>query len=529
MALQRGYGDGVTVTGASSQRGPRTFWLPGGGDTTVVMLDGDPVEIVRHQLFLKGDKVAARMRQTCFGMNPREHPEPCPRQCLVCNKSLSSPRQIGRKMLLCSTLIDERAFVWQGKDFKDMKLLLELPQDAADGWRQQKAALGEIRFRRFRVYRSKAAPGKPQTSARHGDKWYDLGSVDPVRHFWNSPAIKALMDAASRRGEPIDHMTAVTRLVTPIAYETEIGVYKAAEAEAFVAYLEGRTGAAGPRQAFNVPAGAAPPPPPSSQPSYGAPPAPPGGYQPPAAPPGPVGQPTFGAPAVPPGNIPTAPQVGQPPTAPAASPPAAPAASPPPPVPDPVAAGGEGGFAGGGYAPPPMPPAGTIPGGVPAAPAAPTEPVGVDAYAPTPPWTPPVPAPAGNGFQGVQPMGLPPLPGAGIPQEGVNRIPAGIPPGASMPTPGAMAPPGVAPAPAPPAGFPGAVPAPVAAGGGYSPPMGPPQGGPVQGPAPAAAPAAAPVPVTAPPGAGFDFSAGFNPNAAPGVPPLTDPAQAGMF
>ena len=161
MASQRGYGDGVTVTGASSQRGPRTFWLPPGTETTVVVLDQDPVEIVRHVLFLKGEKTAARMRQTCWGMQPRTHPDPCPRQCLVCNKSLSAPRQIGRKMLLCGTLIDERAFVWQGKNFKDMKMLLELPQDAADGWRQQKTALGQIQFRRFRVYRSKAPEGKP--------------------------------------------------------------------------------------------------------------------------------------------------------------------------------------------------------------------------------------------------------------------------------------------------------------------------------------------------------------------------------
>ena len=73
MALQRGYGDGVTVSGANSQRGPKAFWLPGGGDTTVVLLDSDPVEIVRHMLFLKGDKTAARMRQTCWGMNPRQH------------------------------------------------------------------------------------------------------------------------------------------------------------------------------------------------------------------------------------------------------------------------------------------------------------------------------------------------------------------------------------------------------------------------------------------------------------------------
>ncbi len=495
MALQRGYGDGVVVTGASSQRGPRTFWLPPGTETTVVMLDGDPIEIVRHMLFLKGDKTAARMRQTCWGMNPREHPEPCPRSCQVCNYALSAPRQIGRKMLLCSTMIDERQFNWQGMSFKDMKMLLELNHDSADSWRQKKKAFGEIQWRRFRVYRSKAPQGKPQTSPRHGDNWQDLGRVDPMRHFWHSPAVPKLMEAAARRGEPIDHQTAVQRLITPIDYETEIGVYKPEEAEAFVAYLEGRTGgfgSGGGGGGIHVPAGggSTPPPPPSSLPSYAATPGVPAGYPPTSAVPPDAVPSTPGA-YVPPGPAPVAP-----PTAPAGT------YAPPPPVPDPVAAGGQG--VPHGHLPPPMPPP-MSPAPAQTGPPAPT----------TPPWQPALPAAPPAPMGGVP--GMPPTPYTTTPQESVPRLPA-HPPAAPVPTQpvaGAYAPP------APPPGMPPAMPTPAPMGGGYAPPTGPPVGGPV--PPPVGAPAPAPAPAAAAaPGAGFDFRAGWG-QTPPGMPSAAPP------
>jgi len=340
--LPRGYGQAgdLNVDKGRAVKGPRIFWLPPGGETTITILDEPPVRVVRHKLFLRRDNVAARMRQTCWGWNPDGNKDPCPRECLVCNASLKYPRKIGRDGLAYVTIIDEREFTYNNKQYKDMKMLLELDAKGFDSFSHLARTYGQMKFRRFKVYRSQAPKGKPQTSAKHGDHWTDLGVVNPTEHFWYSPAIKGMMESSQRRGEqPKDHAATVAELISPIDYGQEIGTYKPEEASQFVGYLEGQLGAQGGGGGWQsappipgapgagVPGGFAPAPGavmPGQVPAYN-PPTPPS--QPPAAPAAP---PPF------PGTAPAAPQappthVGPP--APAHAPPAQPQAPATPPAP----------------------------------------------------------------------------------------------------------------------------------------------------------------------------------------------------
>jgi len=296
MTLQRGFGAGMkesTGRGGASN-GPRTFWVKPGEETTVVLLDDMPVVLYRHQLFLKGDKDAAQMRLTCA--EPYNE-DGAPRVCLLCNAQ-SRHKQIGRKLYVYLTVVDERAFrTADGRDFKDMRNLLELDKAGAEIFEKRKAAHGSLVGLRFRVYRP-----TQQNSARYG-QWEKVDKVDLVHHFWYSPAIPKLIEASSRRGDrPLSHEQAVAQFITPFNYDEIMGGYKPADAERFLAYIEGVGGGSGHAQGGGgyqpppPPGGGAPPPPPAgaapAQPNYAVPASQvPQGY---AAPPPPQQRPVVG-------------------------------------------------------------------------------------------------------------------------------------------------------------------------------------------------------------------------------------------
>lgn len=526
MALQRGYGDDLHVQGAQRFKGPRIFFVKAGEETTVVLLDDDPVEIVRHSLFLSQDKQAAQMRQTCHGMNPRQNPEPCPRTCRACNAEIRYPNFVGRKAIFYSSLIELRPYSYRGQQFQDMRLLLELDAKGVQHYRQNKKSYGTLSGAMFKVYRSKGA--KAQNSPRYGDHWTYIKHVDLTQHFWASPAVQRIMEAAQKRrepnaGPPLDHAGAVSALIRPYDYDSVIGQYKPEEADAFVTYLEAsplvtrQGGAAGPG-GYQPP-----PPPPSSMPGYaqapGQMPQVPQGYQPQQAPQGYQPQPGAYAP---------------PPAPPAWTPPPAPQAPPPPPVQQ------------GGWTPPQGPQGHFQPpaphGGPQSAPYAPPPPP--QSYAP-PAYQPPAyqpPAPQGAPWEGQQTIpgapGYQPPQGAPMQPPGQQYAPAG-PGGPPMPTtprltapagPPQYAPPQGAPVlpqgyqpPAPPPGIPDPAGARAPSPLGYVPP--PPQQAP-QGYAPPTQPGAyvpppapqgQPQPAGAPQGGGYDFAKAGWSRSAPGM------------
>lgn len=331
MALRRGYGESAAkVEGYKPNSGPRVFWLVPGQETTLVLLDDKPVEVARHQFYIKGDRTAASMRQTCFGMDPEEYSRPVPRQCAVCNAMLRH-NNIGRKGYIYLTVIDERQFSYKGKDYKDMKLLLELDAKEGELLKRKRDALGGLVGARFKVYRS-----KKHNSPRHGDDWQiaDPASpkVDLVRHFWYSPGAKAVLEAKQKQGERCEHADAVSAFVKPYDYDKLMGTYDPAEAEAFVAYIDGGSGGAqhndggqSSGRGYNGGGGDTPPPPPSSgsSPDYSTG-SVPSGSVPNTPPPPAQSQQT---PPPPPASGPTPP----PPNAEQQTPPPPPAQTPPPP------------------------------------------------------------------------------------------------------------------------------------------------------------------------------------------------------
>jgi hypothetical protein len=403
MALERGY-EASGVEGAR-RKGPRVFWVPNGKETTVVLLDDDPVKIVRHRYYLRGDRDANDMRLTCFGMNPSQHPKPCPRECLACNAAIKH-NEIKRQELFYLTLIDERKFEKNGREYQDQKLFLEMSDDQVDLFRDRKKSKGKLVGARFRVYR-----GKDKTSDRLGSSWEWLETVELARHFWHSPAILKIMEA-ERKKDPTKcppnrdehYKRIVFDLVKPFDYEKLIGVYNVDEAEQFIAVVVSPSGAktaASGGSGDDVP----PPPPPASMPNY-------------AVPPGATPQyPGATAPAA-------APQQGAPSGAPAY-------AAPPPPVSDPATATAPAGGGNGGVPPWEGPPAPGMPGHAPHHAQAPS-PQGYQAPpAPAPTAAPPpqgyVPPPQAqqHGFA-PPPMSTPP---AGRPAQGPTQTPApGAPP-----------------------------------------------------------------------------------------------------
>jgi hypothetical protein len=506
--------------------------VPPGKDTIIVLLDDVPVEAMRHRIYMRGgDSDSRTLRQTCAGMDAAKFPPgtDCPRECLVCNEALRKPVKdlTGRSFFLYLTCVEEREFEYNGQLYKDSKLLVELDKKGATMIENMKKVRGSLVGQRVRIFRSGAdGPNKPPKSPRYGDHWEPLGQIDLVRHFWPSPRIRSIMDAALKRGErPLTHQQAVATFIQPVDYESEIGVYDPKEAERFVAFVLGLArpqAAGGDYQAppppdsmpdYALPAGSAPPYPGYAQPPAQPPPQgygqPPAGYPPhgppPSAQPGPNGYQAPPPPAPPPpgqGFSPTPPQgygAGPAPSYPA-----------PPPGHYSVPGGAQGGGA-------PM-------AGVPRLPA----------QTPPPGYGPPQGAP-GHYAPPVHP-GMPPSappPGYGPPPGQGYGPPPGPPPMSYGPPPGAPDPAGARPAPGNTQGY---VPPPPPPGAGYTPPP-PPQGSappgyppqpppgyPPAGPPPAQPPQGYGQPVhTGAPQHGYAEHGGWS-QAAPGMPEH-DPAS----
>lgn len=377
-----------------------------------MLLDDEPTKVVRHRYYLRGDRDANDMRQTCAGMNPSQHPKPCPRECIVCNAAIRH-NEIKRQELFYLSLIDERKFEKNGKEFSDQKLFLEMSEEQVDLFRDRKKSKGKLVGARFRVYR-----GKDKTADRLGSSWDFIDFVEPVRHFWQSPAIQKIMEAERKKDPtkcPPDRNAHYTRvvydLVRPFDYENLIGKYNVDEADTFIAVIVSPDRA---KAATDGGSGDAPPPPPSSAaPNYA---------MPPGAAPAYPGAPPQGAPAAAP-----PPQQGFTPP-------------PPPPVADPRTATAPAG--GGNAPPPPWEGQQTIPGAPGYAP--PTQapaPQGYQAPPPPPPGAMPPPQ-AGMPTASAQPHGFAPPP--------MGQAPAGRPAQASAPV-GSPAP--GAPPPPPPSGY----------------------------------------------------------------------------
>lgn len=276
MALHRGFGRSGTINKNDFGKGPRTFYMKAGEETTVVLLDDAFVEVVRHCMFLKGDPKGNGLRETCYHFDPTNsaHAEDAPQHCLGCNGMLRHDR-IARKHFIYLSLIDERQFEYEGKQYKDMKRLLELGREEGDVFERRRKSEGGLIGARFAVYRSRS-----QRSARHGSEWKFLGFVhnkqageDPkmglMRYFWQSPGVPGMRESASKlEGKPIDHQEAVRRIIAPFDYEELMGTYNAQNMQRFVAYYEAATGTQGAASAGSggsyvappMPGGMTPPP-----------------------------------------------------------------------------------------------------------------------------------------------------------------------------------------------------------------------------------------------------------------------------
>lgn len=251
MALRRGFGGSGTISKQSFGKGPRTFYMKQGEETTVVLLDDICTECVRHCMFLKGDGKGNSLRETCFHFDPGNpaHKDDAPQHCQGCNGMLRYDR-IARKHFLYLTLIDERAFTIEGKTYKDMKRLLELSKEDGDIFERRRKAEGGLVGAKFQVYR-----GKSQRSSKHGSEWKFLGFVynkaggedvltGLARYFWQSPAIPAIRENHQKlEGKALDHQGATHKLVTPYNYEELMGSHDKASMAKFVAYYEAAVGA----------------------------------------------------------------------------------------------------------------------------------------------------------------------------------------------------------------------------------------------------------------------------------------------
>jgi hypothetical protein len=396
MGVRRGMGDDVQwVDGGRIT--DRVFYLPPGTETSVVTIDDVFVEVMRHRLFTQ-QKGTKNIRCTCASSDPTKCPPGAddPRNCQVCNSELRPPGKdiSGRFLGIYSTLIEERAYEFKGKQFRDSKLFLEVDKKGGEYFKKQKEFLATVQPQmrgslvgvRWKVYRSgSSGPGSPPKSPKYGDVWQPMGYVDLMRHFWQSPQIRFIQESHARRGQgQISHEQAVTLFLQPLDYEP-LGVYKPETAARYIGFYERPD--QGQQQGGY------------SQPGYGN-----GGYQAPPMPP--AGANFQGAPnfAVPPGQVPAFP--GAPPM------------------------GGAGALPPGGFAPPPQ----QAPPGYP--------PQAQPGFAP---------APQPNG---MPMMGVPRLPAQGAPapqappQGAPGWPPQGAPPQAPNPgpmwpnqTPAAQAPP----------------------------------------------------------------------------------------
>lgn len=353
--LSAGYDHTPAAIDYESTRETKNLSVYPGKEIIVTLLDTAPVRVMRHKLFIKGDKAAKHKRATCAGWNPDTHPQlpkgiaSCPRECKTCNGMLVSPAKdfIGRSLCYYLSCINESdstdintgrpMFDKVGRPYKDNKRLIELDYKGYQSFQQKAKTYGQLAGMRFRVNRTGPPPGQQTIqSPQYGDIWepLDVKPVDLVRHFWNSPVVARVQEGNARKSnQVIPHEQVVRELVAPFNYDEEVGTYNAEEHDRFLAYAEGMHARfSGQPQQGQGGGYAPPPPPPGSMPNY-APSAPPAGampagqvpsyqqpqqgapqgYQPPAPPQSPAGYP--GQPPIgggPPPQQQTPPWQGQP-------------------------------------------------------------------------------------------------------------------------------------------------------------------------------------------------------------------------
>jgi hypothetical protein len=245
------------VEGFNKRKAAYTFYIKPGGETVVVVLDDVPAEVVRHISYMKGNKGE---RCTCWGSNPDEYPKPCPRNCVACAAMAKPDSKIGRQGLVHLTIVEERSTTLDnGKQFVNPKYLLELDSDDGAHFSKMKEQYGGLVGARFRVSR-----GQKTNSPKRGN-WMLIDKVDPLRYFWGCPSIRAMIQAAEKRGGKVPtYEEAVRAKIAPYDYPT-LFVYDSAEAEAFVLNAGGsvQTTSIQPTDSGDVP-----PPPPCPRPDY---------------------------------------------------------------------------------------------------------------------------------------------------------------------------------------------------------------------------------------------------------------------
>jgi len=250
--MRRGFGSEGTIdrSGRGGLTGPKHFSVKKGTDTTVVVLDVAAAEVVRHRLYVRknmGPNWANDLRSTCFHNDPGNpaHKAEAPRNCLSCNSALVYEK-VDRKHFLYLTLIDRRKFTLDdGREFQDMKRVLELTPKQGDKFARWANAHGGLRGAVFKVYRSNS-----NQTDRHGDVWELVDYAHRITKqadvergllalFWKSPAVENLRKAAiEREGKDVTHQEVCRDLVSPYPFEEMYWKYDQADATKFVAVTE---------------------------------------------------------------------------------------------------------------------------------------------------------------------------------------------------------------------------------------------------------------------------------------------------
>lgn len=244
--MQTGFGAAPTAapqqnTGDPLLQGTGIFHISnkeGQNRRTIFLLDDDPVWGYRHLIKRpynpgqqSGNDWRERdIRMTCaVSQDPQDHPK----ECLLCEAAMRNGETIKRKFTANLSLIDEGEHkTKKGAVYYDLKKLLELDWTYYNAFAEQKKAIGSIANMRFSVLRP---TGDAKQSKTFGNVWTPLGQQDPVRHFWNSPAVRNIAEMASKRGERIDQQGAVQRLIAKVDYAKELSNYSPQLAERFLA------------------------------------------------------------------------------------------------------------------------------------------------------------------------------------------------------------------------------------------------------------------------------------------------------
>jgi hypothetical protein len=246
MTMQRGFGLGSESAPLPNQGDPllgtSIFYVgskEGQNRRTTILLDGEPVTGYRHKIkrpYIEGgsgqggDWKERDIRVTCQNASSKEDQ---PRSCLICEQALRHGNIIKRHFTANLTCIDEGEHRSKKNNnvYYDLKKLLELDWTGYEALREQSKVLGSLAGMHFSVIRPS---GDPKQSKTYG-LWTPLTRVNVMQHFANSPAVRAILEHAMKRGERISHEQAVQRLVSPIDYSKELNNYSPANAERFLA------------------------------------------------------------------------------------------------------------------------------------------------------------------------------------------------------------------------------------------------------------------------------------------------------